>query len=235
MGFSPDAQTTVTSFPSLLAFVVVGLTLASCQDVAPGQKRLPDAPVNRASYVPITPRQRFKWFVDRSIGPTTLTAGLFVAGFGTARDAPKEYGPHWEGFGKRYGIRLTGISTSNAMEASLGAIWGEDPRYSNFRQSDRPFKDRARRVVFMTFVAHDRSGDLMPAYARYIAMPANNFLSNAWRADSEANTRSAIFRTFWGFLGLMGRNAFDEFWPDVQKRVFHGKAPNVPGITPPSQ
>jgi hypothetical protein len=191
--------------------------------------------VNSPSYSAITARQRFNWFVDRTIGPPTLTAGLFTAGFGTARNSPKEYGTHWAGFGKRYGIRMTGISTGNAMEATLGAFWGEDPRYRDYRQVGEPFKDRARHVVVMTFVARDRSGNLMPAYARYIAQPANNFLSNTWRADSEANTRSAVFRTFWGFLGLMGRNAFDEFWPDVQRRVFHGKAPNFPGTAPASR
>lgn len=223
-------------FPRALVFFFAAAILAPCQEVPPGQNSPPDAPLaNSASYVPITPRQRFDWFVDRTIGPPTLTAGLFVAGFATARDRPKEYGPHWAGYGERYGIRLTGISTGNAMEATLGAIWGEDPRYKDFRQPGKPFKDRARRVVVMTFVARDRSGNLMPAYARYIAMPGNNFLSNTWRADSEANTRSAVFRTFWGFLGLMGRNAFDEFWPDVRQRVFHGKVPNFPGTAPTSQ
>ena len=226
----------MSSFFRGLVFLFATVTLAPCQEAQPSQNNRPDAPlVNSPSYHAITVRQRFNWFLDRTVGPPTLTAGLFTAGFGTARNSPKEYGPHWEGFGKRYGIRMTGISTGNAMEAALGTIWGEDPRYREYRQVGEPFKDRARRVVVMTFVARDRSGNLMPAYARYIAQPANNFLSNTWRADSEANTRSAVFRTFWGFLGLMGRNAFDEFWPDVQRRVFHGKAPNFPGTAPASR
>lgn len=223
-------------FLRAFGFLFAAAILASCQEAPPSQNSRPDAPlVNSPSYVAITPRQRFDWFVERTIGPPTLVAGLFVAGFGTARDRPKEYGPHWEGYGKRYGIRLTGISTGNAMEASIGAIWGEDPRYRAYRRPSDPFKNRVQRVVIMTFLSHDRNGNLMPAYARYIAMPGNNFLSNTWRADSEANTSSAIFRTFWGFLGLMGRNAYDEFWPDVQRRIFHGKAPNFPGTAPASQ
>jgi len=130
-----------------------------------------------------------------------------------------EYGPHWDGFGKRYGMRLTGVSTGNAMEASLGAIWGEDPRY--FRLVNAPFKERVGSVVKMTFLAHNRFGNVVPAYARYVSTPSNNFLSNTWRADSEATNRAAALRTLWGFLGLMGRNAFEEFWPDVRHSVFH--------------
>jgi hypothetical protein len=162
-----------------------------------------------------------KWFVDSTVGPETLTVGLFTAGFGTARDTPKEYGGSWAGFGKRYGMRLTGVSTGNAIEAGLGALWKEDPRYfSAYRQ---PFKARLENVVMMAFLAHGRNGQLTPAYARYISTPGNNFLSNTWRADSEANTRSALLRTVWGFLGLMGKNSFTEFWPDVRNHVFRGK------------
>jgi hypothetical protein len=163
-------------------------------------------------------RQRLQWFLDSTVGPETLTVGLFSAGFGTARDKPKEYGGSWAGFGKRYGMRLTGVSTGNAMEAGLGALWGEDPRY--FRTYRQPLKGRLVSVLIMTFLAHNRNGQLMPAYARYVATPGNNFLSNTWRANSEADTQSALLRTVWGFVGLMGKNTFTEFWPDLQNHVF---------------
>jgi len=59
-------------------------------------------------------------------------------------------GPHWEGFGKRYGMRLTGVVTGNAMEASLGAIWGEDPRY--VRVGDQPLGARIKNIIVMTLL-----------------------------------------------------------------------------------
>ena len=91
------------------------------------------------NYQPITGKQRFEWFVSNTVGPASLFAvGPASAAWGTAFNNPKEYGPHWDGFGKRYGMRLTGVSVGNAMEAGLGAIWGEDPRY--FRSADRSFK-----------------------------------------------------------------------------------------------
>ena len=130
-----------------------------------------------------------------------------------------EYGPGWAGFGDRYGMRLTGIVTGNAIEASLGTLWGEDPRY--FRVPDDPFKERVRNVVRLTFVARQSDGGFAPAYARYIAVSGNNFISNAWRVDSEANTHDAVLRTLEGFAGRMASNAFEEFWPDVKGRVFH--------------
>jgi hypothetical protein len=211
-------KSTVKLIQLQLASLLVGSVLACGQSVQSSSTTLPSAP-----YQPITAHQRLTWVIDNTIGPETLTVGLFSAGIGTGRDAPKEYGPHWGGFGDRYGMRLTGISTGNVIEAGLGAIWGEDPRYGNFRNPNDPFKERLRRVVVMTFVAHNRRGNFMPAYARYIAEPGNNFLSNTWRADSEANNRDAALRTIWGFAGLMGKNAFTEFWPDVRHLVFREK------------
>jgi hypothetical protein len=180
---------------------------------------LPQAPsASIKPYHPISGKQRVQWFLQSTVGPVTLAVGVFSAGIGTARDAPKEYGPHWDGFAKRYGMRLTGVSTGNLMEAGLGTFWGEDPRY--FQAYHQPFKGRVKNVVLMTFVAHDREGRLMPAYARYIATPGNNFLSNAWRADSEATAHAAAVRTVLGFVGLMSKNAFIEFWPDAEHLIF---------------
>lgn len=172
------------------------------------------------AYTPITGRQRLGWYLTNTIGPQHLAGGVITSAFGTAVDRPKEYGPGWAGFGDRYGMRLTGIVTGNAMEASIGTLWGEDPRY--FRVPDQPFKSRVRNIVKLTFVARRTDGSFAPAYARYIAVSGNNFLSNEWRVDSEANNHDAVLRTLEGFAGRMASNAFEEFWPDVKSRVFHG-------------
>jgi hypothetical protein len=81
-------------------------------------------------------------------------------------------------------MRLTGIATGNLVEASLGAVWGEDPRY--FRAAGQPFKTRVGHVVQMTFMTKNRYGANMPAYARYVAITGNNLISRTGRPDSEA-------------------------------------------------
>jgi hypothetical protein len=37
-------------------------------------------------------------------GPESLLGGAISAGWGTLFDKPSEYGTHWQGFGKRYGM-----------------------------------------------------------------------------------------------------------------------------------
>jgi hypothetical protein len=170
-------------------------------------------------YQPITPRQRTRWFITNTLGPSHLAGGLFTSAFGTAVDRPKEYGPHWGGFADRFGMRLTGIVTGNAMEAGVGYLIHEDPRY--FRVPERPFKSRVKNVIRLTFAARRDDGNFGPAYARYLAIPGNNFLSNTWRVSSEANAHDALWRTGEGFAGRMAANAFEEFWPDAKRYVFH--------------
>jgi hypothetical protein len=73
----------------------------------------------------------------------------------------------------------------------------------------------------MTFMAQDRDGKLMPAYARFAAIPGSNFLSNTWRVNGDNGAGDAAVRTGYGFLGRLGGNTFDEFWPDVRQKMFH--------------
>jgi hypothetical protein len=153
------------------------------------------------------------------MGPEHLAGGMLNSGYGTAVNHPREDGTHWGGFGERFGIRLTGVATSNVMEASVGALWGEDPRY--FRVPEESWGARAKNVIKMTFLARRADGNFAPAYARYMAYAGNNFLSNTWRADSEADAQHALVRTAEGFAGRMGANAWDEFWPTAKAYLFH--------------
>lgn len=174
------------------------------------------------AYTPITTGQLWRWAFISPLWPRNLLAGVFVAGFGTALDTPHEYGPHWRGYAERFGIRLTGLEIQNVMEAGVDSLWGEDPRYS--RLGSGGFKARMGNVVKMTFEARRRDGGLAPAYARYMAIPGSNFLSNTWREPSEADTDHALIRTGEGFAGRMISNFYREFWPDVTARVFRRSA-----------
>jgi len=48
-------------------------------------------------------------------------------------------------------------------------------------------------------------------------VPANSYMTNAWRADSEANGRHAALRIPMAFLSRAIGNTFTEFWPDATK------------------
>jgi hypothetical protein len=206
-------KTVHVRFRKSIFILLLSAVSLSAQSSAP----TPDSP----GYTAMTGKQRLEWFAKGTVGPQSLAAGLFTSAIGTAMNSPREYGPHWDGYGKRYGIRLSGVSTSNAMEAGFGALWGENPKYYPMGGDD--IKGRIGHIIKTTFTAPRPDGHYAPAYARFIAIPGSNFLANTWRANSEADAQHAGLRTLYGFLGHMGGNAFQEFWPDIQKRVFHRK------------
>jgi hypothetical protein len=204
-------------------FLFVAAVCAAQTDDPNSSSDLPSSPVatqnENAPYEPITGHERLQWFLDQTVEPQHVVAGIFVAGLATARDVPWEYQGTWAGFGKRLAVREAGITLSNGMEAGLGELWGEDPRY--FRNSELPFARRLDNVIKQTFLARRSDGNFHLAYARYSAFVGNNFLANAWLPSSIADSQHALERTGWAFLGRMGSNAWDEFWPDLKVHVFH--------------
>jgi hypothetical protein len=179
-----------------------------------------DIVVEPAPLAPVTAWQRLTWFDGKTFGITNLGGSIPVAAWQTLMDRPHEAGPHWEGFAERYGVSISTTALSNGMEAGLGAIWGEDPRYA--RDGARvPFKSRLGHVVKWTVVAPGRDGELRPAYARFIAFSSSSFISNAWREPSDTSTEHSLDRIAFALLGRMGSNAFDEFWPDAKRKLFH--------------
>lgn len=225
-------QITRFIFFSILFAIAGSLCLAQETDRA----QRPEKPVAPEPKPPLVPAKQSLWLVyaqepyttisgkDRvkraalvTIGPQSLLVGTLLAGIDTAQNTPHEYGPHWDGFAKRYGMRFSGVAASAAMEAGLGAMWGEDPRYVS--DPSLAFKGRLRNIFVMTVAARDRDANLRPAYARFIAIGGSNFLSNTWRADSEANTSDALTRIGYGFLAKIAGNAWLEFGPDVKRVV----------------
>ena len=187
------------------------------QDTTLGIDPAPIVPQQaKTVYVPITPEQRLKWFVRSTAGIESLVfAGPISAGWGTAFHHPPEYNTSWEGFGQRYGMRLTGVSTGDAMEASLGAIWGEDPRY--FRTEGQPFKKRVVNILDLTFRAYRDDGERHFAYARLAGNVGNNVLSDTWRVPSQSTAQDTAIRIAEGIGGKFVGNAAYEFFPDVLK------------------
>jgi len=166
---------------------------------------------------PITGIGRLDWVVKSTIGPASLYTGVVSSTWDTAFNHPREYGDSFEGWVKRYGLRLTGVASSNVAEAALGTIWREDPRYHR-DPVEESFRKRFHHTLIMTFMS-DRNGHMFPAYARYIAIAGTNVLSDSWRPDSDRGPANTLDRIGLGFGGRLLGNMYEEFWPDVRRHM----------------
>ena len=175
------------------------------------------APLTADAYAPITTAERIDWIVDGTIGRKSLFAvGPLATIWQTGFNTPEEWGRGASSIAKRYAQREADVALSNTIEAGLGAIWGEDPRY--IPSGRKGIWPRARYAMKTVFLAQRRDGSLKPAWGRYAGNVANNLIENTWLPPSMTTGSQTAWRSGLGFLGRLGGNAWEEFWPDVVRR-----------------
>jgi len=177
-----------------------------------------------APYVPISFGQRIGWIVDGSIGPRSLGVGAITTSWQTAWNTPEEWGRTWSGAARRFAAREADVTLSNTLEAGLGAIWGEEPRYIPSRRHG--IGPRLRYAAKTVFLTQRRDGHLAPAWGRYIGNTVNNVIENAWLPPSVTTPRETIIRSANGFLSRLIGNMYEEFWPDAQRLLHRHLQPN---------
>lgn len=88
-------------------FAVIGQTQKPDANTKDGvlqsdtNKQPPDAPAPPVDYVRPDGKTRFKRYVNSVVGPVALGRQIARAGFATWQNSPEEWGPHWDGFGRR--------------------------------------------------------------------------------------------------------------------------------------
>lgn len=168
-------------------------------------------------YTPATTEDRVQWILQDLASLRSLSVGVLAASWQTHIDIPTEWGRTWSGFGKRYLEREADIVFSDSLEAGLGSIWGEEPRY--IRSGQRGVWPRARYAMKTVFLTQRRDGHLAPAWGRVIGNTVNNVIENTYLPASATTTEQTLYRTGSGFLGRLGGNMFSEFWPDLVRRL----------------
>jgi len=194
-----------------VSLVVVAPVAGVCQPPAP------DPPLTAVAYVPITGPQRVDWIVDGTIGRKSLfVVGPLATVWQTGFNTPEEWGRGVSGIAKRYAQREADVAISNSIEAGLGVLWGEDPRY--IPSGRKGIWPRARYAIKTVFLAQGRDGRLRPAWGRYAGNTLNNLIENTWLPPSVTTPGQTALRSGMGMLGRLGGNAWEEFWPDVVRR-----------------
>jgi hypothetical protein len=177
----------------------------------------PSLPLSADAYVPITGLERVHWIVDGIVGPRSLGVGVLGGIWQTGFNTPQEWGRTPSGFGKRYLEREADVAISNTIEAGLGALWGEEPRY--IPSGRRGLRPRVQYALKTAFLAQRRDGRLAPAWGRYAGNVFNNLIENSWLPPSATTPGETAIRSVEGIVTRMLGNLWEEFWPEVRKRI----------------
>ncbi|MGH7869773.1 MAG: hypothetical protein ACREP9_19615, partial [Candidatus Dormibacteraceae bacterium] len=76
-----------------------------------------------------------------------------------------------------------------------------------------------------TFVSQRVSGGEMPDYSRIMGVYSAAFVANAWYPRRESNIKDALYRGSTALASNLVWQLFEEFWPDVHRRLLERHAP----------
>lgn len=129
-------------------------------------------------YTPPDGKTRFKRYANNVVGPVALGRYAAVAGILTGRNAPKEWGGQWEGFGRRYASNLGESAIKNSVQYGLDVALDVDSHF--YLSRDRSIAARSRNAVFSSVTSRNSKG------RRVIGIPkiAGNIASNVISAET---------------------------------------------------
>lgn len=169
---------------------------------------------------PLTPKQKFRLMVRQMYDPFTFISAGLTAGLGQATDSFPQYGQGASGFGKRYGAAFADNADSNFFSNYVyPVIFKQDPRYLRIGQGT--VKERLWYAIKMEFIAKKDFDGYEFNYSTVLGAVTAGTISNIYYPSQSRGVGLTAGRaaTALGY-GTLG-DIFLEFWPDVDKRVFH--------------
>jgi hypothetical protein len=117
-------------------------------------------------YVRPDAKTRQKRFVNSLVGPMALAKNVAWAGIGTWRNSPEEWGPHWEGFGRRVASNFG----KNAIKQTT--IYGLDEAFkldSHFyRSENKSVGARIKNALISPVTARKPNGKRVIGFPRIV-------------------------------------------------------------------
>jgi len=175
---------------------------------------------NRQNAPPLTPHQKFHLFVRGAFDPFVYVVAGLQAGIGQATNQFESYGQGGEGYAKRYGAALgDGISSQFFSNFFYPVLLKQDPRY--FRLGEGTFAHRTSYAVKQEFVCHTDKGGRSFAWSNVLGAVSTGGLSNVYYPEGDRGFGLTMSRAGISLLYGTAGGIFDEFWPDIQHKLFH--------------
>jgi hypothetical protein len=171
--------------------------------------------------VPLTPGQKMNLALHSSLDPFSFAAAFMEAGYHEAADDLKGFSWGPEGYFERSGVAY--LDTFDATILSNGVvpiIFRQDPRY--FRLGYGSASHRMLYSLATNFIArNDRSHTWGPNYGNLLGNFAAGELANLYYPSGNSSFSLAATTTAIQIAEGAGGSMFNEFWPDISRRLFH--------------
>jgi hypothetical protein len=182
---------------------------------------------------PLTPKQKWQFFLAESRDPFNIAAAAFSAGLSQLDNQTPKYGEGGVAYGERFGAALGDFTSQNLFsDAILACMLHQDPRY--FREGPKGrILPRIAYSLSRIAVARQDSGrqtfNASGLFGMMLGIGASNlYYPSVSRTGTVMATRVGTSLAGWA-IG----NVSAEFWPDIRQKFFpngllHRKAPQPP-------
>lgn len=171
--------------------------------------------------VTLSPRQKMQLAFRSAIDPFTFAVAGLVAGMNEALDNDSAFGWGAEGFGKRMGAAYLDAFNGTMLGAGiLPIVFHQDPRY--FRMGHGSFRHRLFYAVASSYICrHDNTGKWEPNYSNVLGNITAGAISNLYYPSEDSGWSQTIGNGFIVTTEGTAGGVFDEFWPDISRKLFH--------------
>ncbi len=209
------------------------------------------AVTNRQDAPPLPVRGKFRLFAKSAFDPVTVSIVAVQAGISQADNQFPGYGQGAQGYGKRFGAALAdSVDAGFWSNFAYPSLLKDDPRY--FRLGEGSFSRRLVYGIKQEFVCHTDKGGRSFNFSNVLGAFTSGAISNLYypgrtlvRTIPATATTPArpVYENDRGLeltlsrasialgYGIAG-GVFDEFWPDIQRKLSHKHQDSVTNPTP---
>ena len=181
---------------------------------------------------PLSRKQKLHLAFRTATDPVSFVVAAFDAGLSQAEDDFTGYGQGAQGYAKRFGAsyadNFDGTMLGNAI---FPILLKQDPRY--FRRGEGSFTSRFLYSISTTVWCKNDNGSHGPNYSNILGNLAAGGISNLYYPASDRGAGLTFERgltvTAYGAFG----GVFNEFWPDIAKKLFKDKMTKLQPTVPP--
>jgi hypothetical protein len=171
---------------------------------------------------PLSVREKFWLATQDSFDYSSFVSAGILAGVSQANNSYPEFGHGGKAFGRYYWHAVADQAVGNYMtEAIVPALTHEDPRYYTLGHGG--FFKRTGYAVSRLLVTRTNSGGRTLNVSEIVGNGAGAGISDAYYPSRE-RTWTKTGQKWLTQIALDGVfNILKEFWPDVDRTIFHGK------------
>lgn len=170
---------------------------------------------------PLTSGQKFK-LASQYLNLYTVFFVAAEAGVNQARNSPSDYGQGAEGYGKRYGAGFAdGLSDGLFVTGVYPTLLRQDPRY--YRMDSGGFTHRFGYAATRILVTRQDSGRKAFNFSQVLGSFSSSTLAMTYYPKSQRDFSDVAERAGIQFAFDAGFNVLKEFYPDIERILFHKK------------